>query len=74
MNVNLCSSLNKLDGIIKGQFKVIKVFKVFKVLPSRQKYSDKNIVYEIQCRDYDATYVGQTRRLLKTRTKEHRNH
>jgi len=49
MNVNLCSSLNKLDGIIKGQFKV---------LPSRQKYSDKNIVYEIQCRDYDATYVG----------------
>ncbi|KYN11963.1 hypothetical protein ALC57_15856 [Trachymyrmex cornetzi] len=30
--------------------------------------------YKIQCRDCDAIYVGQTRRLLKTRTKEHRNH
>ena len=28
---------------------------------------------KLQCQDYDATYIGQTGRLLKTRIKEHKN-
>jgi len=33
-----------------------------------------NIVYKINCQDYDASYVGQTKRILNTRISEHKNH
>ena len=36
--------------------------------------SRKNVVYKISCNNCDASYVGQTGRLLSTRVKEHRNH
>jgi len=63
MNVNFCyRSLNKVESLIK----------VHKDrLPSN---SNKNVVYKIQCRDCDATYVGQTDRLLTTRINEHKNY
>jgi len=38
-----------------------------------QPLSKNNIVYKIQCKDCEATYVGQTKRQLKTRLKEHKN-
>ncbi|KAG5310828.1 SETMR methyltransferase, partial [Acromyrmex insinuator] len=44
---------------------------IFNTIHSRLKFL---IVHKIQCRDCDAIYEGQTGRLLKTRTKEHRNH
>jgi len=33
-----------------------------------------NVVYQIDCLDCDATYVGQTKRSLHIRVSEHRNH
>jgi len=33
-----------------------------------------NVVYKICCKDYDASYVGQTGRQLRTRIAEHRNY
>ncbi|KMQ83798.1 hypothetical protein RF55_19076 [Lasius niger] len=33
-----------------------------------------NIVYKISCNECNASYVGQTSRLLKTRINEHKNH
>lgn len=39
-----------------------------------QKHSHKNVVYKLNCGDCDASYVGQTKRLLKTRIAEHRGH
>jgi len=32
----------------------------------------KNIVYKINCKDCDATYIGQTKRKLSTRVGEHK--
>jgi len=55
-------SLNKLN-------KIIKVHK--DPLPGS---SQSNVVYKINCRDCDASYVGQTGRQLSTRVKEHKNH
>jgi len=55
-------SLNKLS-------KFINVHK--DPLPSLQK---KNVVYKIHCNDYDASYVGQRGRLLKTSISEHQSH
>ncbi|KYN22039.1 hypothetical protein ALC57_05571, partial [Trachymyrmex cornetzi] len=54
-------SLNKLQGIIKGQKDV------------RLTDSNKNVVYKIKCKDCNASYVGQTKRKLKTRITEHKN-
>ena len=33
-----------------------------------------DIVYKIDCRDCEASYIGQTGRCLKTHINEHRNH
>ncbi|KYN14550.1 hypothetical protein ALC57_13247, partial [Trachymyrmex cornetzi] len=33
-----------------------------------------DVFYKVECKDCDASYVGQTRRTLKTRISEHRNH
>ena len=36
--------------------------------------SHSNLVYRINYKDCNASYVGPTSRILKTRIKEHRNH
>jgi len=53
--------LNKLSRLIK----------VHKDID--QPLSKNNVVYKIHCKDCEASYVGQTKRQLKTRLKEHRN-
>lgn len=63
LNVKLSyRSLNKMNSFIK-------VHKDSCPLSSRQ-----NVVYRINCKDCDASYVGQTKRQLNTRISEHKNH
>ena len=38
------------------------------------KLSHTDVVYKIDCRDCEASYVCQTGRYLKTRISEHKNH
>ncbi|KYN09482.1 hypothetical protein ALC57_18401, partial [Trachymyrmex cornetzi] len=56
------TSLNKLNSLIKGHKDI---------LPREKR---KNVIYKISCKYCDASYVGQTKRKLKTRLDEHRNH
>ena len=51
--------LNKLSGFIKRHKDETTVD------------SSNNVVYKICCKDCDASYVGQTKRQLKTRLNEH---
>ncbi|KYN03889.1 hypothetical protein ALC62_05190 [Cyphomyrmex costatus] len=37
------------------------------------KFQSQNVVYQINCQDCIASYVGQTKRQLKTRINEYRN-
>jgi len=54
--------MNKLGRIIKAH-------KDF--LPKTTK---KNVLYKHNCKDYNASYVGQTNRKLKTKINEYHNH
>jgi hypothetical protein len=55
-----------------GINKLNKIVKVHKdPLPP---LSRANVVYRINCLNCEASYVGQTRRILKNRIDEHRNH
>jgi len=49
--------------------KFIKVHKDF--LPTSCR---SNVVYKINCLNCDASYISQTKRLLKSRISKHRNH
>lgn len=51
---------NKFNNIIKGHKDIL------------PKQSNSNVVYRINCRDCEASYVEQTSRLLSTRIKEHK--
>lgn len=51
---------NKLDSIVRKGKDKLPIFR------------QHNIVYRIDCRDCDSVYVGQTKRALETRLKEHR--
>jgi len=55
-------SKNKLNKFIKIQKDVL------------PQSSQSNVVYKIDCKDCDGSYVGQTGKCLKTRLSEHRNH
>ncbi|KYN19367.1 hypothetical protein ALC57_08283 [Trachymyrmex cornetzi] len=62
LNVSLAFfSLNKLSCFIKAQKDCLTTF------------LKKNVIYKIKCSDCDASYVGQTKRTLMTRIKEHKN-
>jgi len=54
-------SLKRLDGIIKTQ------------KDKDNLHNNTGIIYKINCNNCDATYIGQTKRQLATRVKEHKN-
>ena len=53
--------LKNLNGFIKAQ------------KDRNEHNNNSNVIYKLSCNDCDATYVGQTKRQLRTRVNEHRN-
>jgi hypothetical protein len=53
--------LNKLDRFIKTH------------KDRNAPNCNNNVIYKVSCNDCNASYVGQTKRKLKTRLKEHKN-
>ena len=54
--------------IVKNLSSVIKLGK-----DSTKQMDRTNVVYKIRCKDCEACYIGETKRTLKTRIKEHIN-
>ena len=54
--------INNIRGFIRGHKDVY------------PKLSHTGVVYKIDCRDCEASYVGRTGRCLKTRINEYKNH
>lgn len=69
----ISNSLKKSD--LKLDLKCINNLNRFIQIPKdkTRPLEKNNVIYKIQCIDCDASYVGQTKRQLKTRLKEHRN-
>lgn len=78
--------INSISGKFKNFFRnnpaikmaytgLSKLAKFIKVLKDPlQKISRTNVVYKINCNNCEASYVGQTGRVLQTRINEHKNH
>jgi len=65
---------NKNSKFIVGYRCLHKLNKIIKTHKApNQLVHNSNVIYQINCRDCNASYVGQTKRQLKTKVKEHRN-
>ena len=67
-------SITKNTNVKLSYFSLNELNKFIKVHKDRIPINCKtNVVYKINCSDCDASYVGQTSRMLKTRLSEHRS-
>jgi len=76
--------INKISESIANTIDKSKCITGYRVLNSLGKHikahkdtnellANSNVVYKISCNDCNASYVGQTKRQVKTRIKEHKN-
>jgi len=69
----ISSNLDKTKAIVAYRC-LNKLSRFIKVQKDVDHLSSKsNVIYKIKCNDCDATYVGQTKRQLRTRIREHKN-
>jgi len=69
----MASTINKSNHII-GYRCLNKLNKFVKTHKDREPRAlNNNMIYKISCKDCDASYVGQTKRQLKTRLREYKN-
>jgi len=64
--------INKLSEMVAATIDKSQYIIGYRVL-NNLLLTNNNVVYKISCMDCDASYVGQTKRQLKTRIKEHYN-
>ena len=60
-----------IPTIFWAPFKLNRIIKLGK--DRLEKHNNKNLIYQVNCKNCPANYVGQTKRLLKTRIGEHEN-
>ena len=64
----------KKSNVIVGYRKLKSLNGFIKAQKDRNEHNNNsNVIYKLCCNDCDATYVGQTKRQLRTRVNEHRN-
>jgi len=76
--------INKISELVATTVDKSKCITGYRVLNSLGRFikahkdtnellTNSNVVYKISCHDCNASYVGQTKRQVKTRIKEHKN-
>ena len=85
-NPRSCITIPYIQGVLEAVTKILsdigvqvhmKPFRTLRRILSHPKdcipdNDRSNVVYKINCRDCDASYVGETKRALQTRVSEHR--
>lgn len=69
----VASAIKKFDVNV-GYRCIKKLNRFVKVHKAKNKhFNHSNVIYKINCKNCDASYIGQTKRQIRTRFKEHVN-
>jgi len=62
--------------MLKSKLAFFSLYKLGRIIKARKDTlplsSNKNVVYKLNCKDCEVTYIGQTKRRLNTRIMEHK--
>lgn len=61
----------RVAGVMLAKRPVKPLLSLYRVPTVKDVYNENNVVYEIKCKDCDRTYIGETKRMLRTRVIEH---
>jgi len=73
---NVTEKFKNIANMLKSKLSFISLHKLGRIIKAQKDTlpvcSNKNVVYKLNCKDCNVTYIGQTKRRLNTRIMEHK--